>query len=102
MFPAEMVTICSMVARQSQMTKRTLTTTGEQESVEAVEDTEAQAMAERIVEYARMCMHNRKRVSPFERAAAREGMYFRGGVSLELFTCVQPVADSHRPQKVDE
>ncbi|OJT06146.1 Protein phosphatase PTC7 -like protein [Trametes pubescens] len=78
-FPAEMVTICSMVARQSQMTKRTLTSTGEQESIEAVEDTEAQAMAERIVEYARMCMHNRKRVSPFERAAAREGMYFRGG-----------------------
>lgn len=72
-----------MVARQSQMTKRTLTSTGEQESVEAVEDTEAQAMAERIVEYARMCMHNRKRVSPFERAAAREGMYFRGGVSLK-------------------
>ena len=38
-------------------------------------------MAERIVAYATLCMHNKKRVSPFERAAAREGMYFRGGVS---------------------
>ncbi|KAI0831284.1 protein serine/threonine phosphatase 2C [Trametes gibbosa] len=78
-FPAEMVTICSMVARQSQMTRRTLTAAGKQESVQPVEDQEAQDMAERIVEYARMCMFNRKRVSPFERAAAREGMYFRGG-----------------------
>lgn len=25
-------------------------------------------------------MYNKKKVSPFERAAAREGMYFRGGV----------------------
>lgn len=39
-------------------------------------------MAERIVDYARICMANTKRVSPFERAAAREGMYFRGGVSV--------------------
>ncbi|KAI0780963.1 protein serine/threonine phosphatase 2C [Trametes elegans] len=78
-FPAEMVAICSLVARQSQMTKRTITPSGELESGEHVEDHEAQAMAERIVDYARMCMYNQKRVSPFERAAAREGMYFRGG-----------------------
>lgn len=40
-----------------------------------------QTIAERIVNYAQLCMKNKKRVSPFERAAAREGMYFRGGVS---------------------
>ena len=49
----------------------------------SAEDEEVQAMAERIVDYARMCMANQKRVSPFERAAAREGMYFRGGVSFK-------------------
>ncbi|KAI0647028.1 protein serine/threonine phosphatase 2C [Trametes meyenii] len=76
-FPAEMVAICSLVARQFQVAKHTVT--GGQESQEVSEDREAQAMAERIVDYARMCMFNRKRISPFERAAAREGMYFRGG-----------------------
>ena len=50
----------------------------------SAEDQEVQAMAERIVDYARICMANTKRVSPFERAAAREGMYFRGGVSDAL------------------
>ena len=45
------------------------------------EDAQVQTMAERIVAYATLCMHNKKRVSPFERAAAREGMFFRGGVS---------------------
>ncbi|OSD01538.1 protein serine/threonine phosphatase 2C [Trametes coccinea BRFM310] len=78
-FPAEMVAICSLVARQSQLQRRTIPLTGEQGGEETVEDVEAQAMAERIVDYARMCMFNHKRVSPFERAAAREGMYFRGG-----------------------
>ncbi|KAH9901361.1 protein serine/threonine phosphatase 2C [Cubamyces lactineus] len=83
-FPAEMVAICSLVARQFQLTKRTITSVGEQEVEQVSEDLEAQAMAERIVDYARMCMFNHKRVSPFERAAAREGMYFRGGVSDTL------------------
>ncbi|KAJ8463516.1 hypothetical protein ONZ51_g10208 [Trametes cubensis] len=78
-FPAEMVAICSLVARQFQLSKRTITSVGEQEAEQVSEDLEAQAMAERIVDYARMCMFNHKRVSPFERAAAREGMYFRGG-----------------------
>lgn len=45
------------------------------------DDAQVQTMAERIVSYACLCMKNRMRVSPFERAAAREGMYFRGGVS---------------------
>ncbi|KAI0709214.1 protein serine/threonine phosphatase 2C [Earliella scabrosa] len=82
-FPSEMVAICSLVARQFQLSKRTITPIGESEVESSAEDEEVQAMAERIVDYARMCMHNTKRVSPFERAAAREGMYFRGGVSLK-------------------
>lgn len=44
------------------------------------EDSRVQAMADRIVDYARLCMANKKRISPFERAAAREGLYYRGGV----------------------
>ncbi|KAI8998656.1 phosphatase 2C-like domain-containing protein [Trametes punicea] len=75
-FPAEMVAICSLVARQFQLSKPTISEDG---TPKPSEDLEAQAMAERMVEYARMCMFNQKRVSPFERAAAREGMYFRGG-----------------------
>lgn len=77
-----MVAICSLVARQFQFGRRTLTPSGETEIEGSVEDQEVQAMAERIVDYARICMANTKRVSPFERAAAREGMYFRGGVSV--------------------
>jgi len=61
-FPSEMVTICSLVARAGG-------TEGEQ----------VQNMADRMVQYAQQCMNNRMRVSPFERQAAREGMYFRGG-----------------------
>ena len=76
-----MVAICSLVVRQFQLSRRTITPSGEVEVEGALEDQEAQAMAERLVDYARMCMSNTKRVSPFERAAAREGMYFRGGVS---------------------
>lgn len=58
-------------------------------------------MAERIVHYAQLCMHNKKRVSPFERAAAREGMYFRGGVSLSIRPVVLSITDQYL-QKVDE
>ena len=107
-FPSEMVTICSLVARAG-----------------GTEDKQVQNMADRMVEYARQCMKSRTRVSPFERGflsfilfffslfvapntvlrstrqsliwlrsvqltsnpcvlgqAAREGMYFRGGVSF--------------------
>ena len=49
------------------------------------EDVRVQAMADRIVDYARVCMANKKRISPFERAAAREGLYYRGGVSLRQY-----------------
>jgi len=61
-FPAEVLTICSLVARAG-----------------GSEDQQVQAMADRMVEYARQCMKNRNRVSPFEREASRHGMYFRGG-----------------------
>ncbi|KAH9946132.1 protein serine/threonine phosphatase 2C [Epithele typhae] len=81
-FPSEMVAICSLVSRQFQLSKRTLTPTGEMEVETSNEELEVQAMSERIVDYARMCMHNRKRISPFERAAAREGMYFRVVVAM--------------------
>lgn len=62
-FPTEMIAICSLVARSG-----------------GSEDDQVQAMADRIVDYARQCMANRRRVSPFEREAAREGMFFKGGV----------------------
>lgn len=39
-------------------------------------------------------MNNKKRVSPFERAAAREGMYFRGGVSSFPIYCKFPLLNS--------
>ncbi|KAJ7091402.1 phosphatase 2C-like domain-containing protein [Mycena belliarum] len=40
---------------------------------------QAQAMADRLVAHARECMAAKARVSPFERMAAREGMFFPGG-----------------------
>jgi len=61
-FQSEMLNICSLVARAG-----------------GSEDQQVQAMADRMVEYARQCMKNRNRVSPFEREASRQGMYFRGG-----------------------
>lgn len=44
-----MIAICSLVARSG-----------------GTEDEQVQAMADRIVDYARQCMANRRRVSPFE------------------------------------
>jgi len=61
-FQAEMLTICSRVARAG-----------------GSEDQQVQAMADRMVEYACQCMKNRNRVSPFEREAWRHGMDFPGG-----------------------
>ncbi|KAF8350716.1 hypothetical protein F5887DRAFT_1058744 [Amanita rubescens] len=53
---AYMVSICSLVSRAG-----------------GTEDEQVQAMADRMVDFARQCMRS-KRVSPFERAAAREGI----------------------------
>jgi protein phosphatase PTC7 len=103
-FPSDLVTICSLVARAG-----------------GSEDEQVQAMADRIVQYAQACMRDRKRVSPFERRflsdfprfswpdapvitgeAAREGMFFRGGVRtcyafMETFTDTKTCT-----QKLDE
>ncbi|KAJ7116042.1 phosphatase 2C-like domain-containing protein [Mycena epipterygia] len=46
----------------------------------ASDDAQAQSMADRLVIHARECMAAKTRVSPFERHAAREGMFFPGGV----------------------
>ncbi|KAJ6610186.1 phosphatase 2C-like domain-containing protein [Mycena sp. CBHHK59/15] len=43
------------------------------------DDAQAQSMADRLVIHARECMGAKTRVSPFERQAAREGMFFPGG-----------------------
>jgi hypothetical protein len=48
-FPTEIISICSLVARSG-----------------GSEDEQVQAMADRVVGYARQCMANRRRVSPFE------------------------------------
>jgi protein phosphatase PTC7 len=84
-FPAEMITICSFAARSG-----------------GSEDEQVQTMADHIVDYARQCMVNHRRVSPFESTstyssplwyltstigdAAREGMFFRGGVSSRFLS----------------
>lgn len=86
-FPSEIIQICSLVARQfttSDPEQRNSFPAKEDVNNESVvrQDTEdqlVQTIAERIVDYARLCMAKKTRVSPFERAAAREGMYFRGG-----------------------
>ncbi|KIK59919.1 hypothetical protein GYMLUDRAFT_44404 [Collybiopsis luxurians FD-317 M1] len=61
-FPSEMLAICSLAGRS-----------------DATDDEQLQTMADNMVLYARQCMMDRRRVSPFEREAAREGMFFRGG-----------------------
>ncbi|KAJ3936848.1 MAG: phosphatase 2C-like domain-containing protein [Lentinula lateritia] len=61
-FPSEMLSICSLAGRK-----------------DATEDEQVQSMADNLILYARQCMMDRRRISPFEREAAREGMFFRGG-----------------------
>ncbi|GJJ12445.1 hypothetical protein Clacol_006687 [Clathrus columnatus] len=43
------------------------------------EDRSAQDLADRLVEYARVCMFKKDKVSPFQVNAEREGISFRGG-----------------------
>lgn len=91
-FPSELISICSLVSRQYAHSPPTLPPANPDKDIDFVrteEDAQVQTIAERIVNYAQLCMKNKKRVSPFERAAAREGMYFRGGVS-HVVSCVQP------------
>jgi protein phosphatase PTC7 len=62
-FTPDIVAICSLVARSG-----------------GSEDVQAQMMANRIIEYAQVCMRERKKMTPFSREALREGLYYRGGV----------------------
>ncbi|KAK0228531.1 phosphatase 2C-like domain-containing protein [Armillaria fumosa] len=64
-FPDEIATITSLVGRAG-----------------LPEDVQVQAMADRMANYARLCMLNKGRRSPFESEAARQGMFFQGGVSF--------------------
>ena len=64
-FEPELVSICALVSRA--------------QADNTPEEIQAQAMADRIIEYACACMWNKSRVSPFERAAARAGKYWPGG-----------------------
>ncbi|TFY72702.1 hypothetical protein EVG20_g301 [Dentipellis fragilis] len=66
-FNNEILSLCSLVSRAG-----------------GPEDVQVQTMADRTVEYARACMSSKVRVSPFEisaytEAAAREGLFYRGG-----------------------
>jgi hypothetical protein len=60
-----MLTICSLVARAG-----------------GSEDYQVQAMADRLVEYARQCMKIRNRVSPFESAFLLSFTFSHGFSSL--------------------
>jgi len=61
-FPSEVLSICSLIRR-----------------TDASDDHQAQDMADRIVMYALGCMHNSNKISPFENAALKHGLHFRGG-----------------------
>lgn len=61
-FPSEVLSICSLIRR-----------------TDASEEKQAQDMADRIVMYALACMHNSRKMSPFEKSALRHGLYYRGG-----------------------
>ena len=85
-FPSEIVALCSLVGRRG-----------------GSEDEQVQAIADGLVDYARQCMLKKNRVSPFERGslphyavvfpwciifvgeAARQAMFFRGGVRKAFF-----------------
>jgi protein phosphatase PTC7 len=78
-FDTELAQITSLVAR---------TTAG------ASEDEQVQAMADRIVDYSRACMFNLKRVSPFEKAAKKEGKNYRGGKVDDVTVVVAMVRET--------
>ncbi|KAI0054059.1 protein serine/threonine phosphatase 2C [Auriscalpium vulgare] len=61
-FNNEITSICSLIARAG-----------------GPEDDQVQTIADRIVEYSRACMANNQRVSPFEKAAARDNKFWPGG-----------------------
>ncbi|KAF9264688.1 protein serine/threonine phosphatase 2C [Marasmius fiardii PR-910] len=77
-FESEMVTICSLVARQP-----------------GKEEEKVEMMADRIVEYARKSMMSRDKYTPFEKEAARHGMFFRGGKVDDVTVIVALVRETH-------
>ncbi|KAL6298247.1 protein serine/threonine phosphatase 2C [Sparassis latifolia] len=86
-WPEELISICSRIAHQHAVSESLKTRSSGSDEQQDSEDLLVQTMAERIVDYARLCMSHKLRQSPFERAAAREGMYFRGGVSEIPLLC---------------
>ncbi|KAF7331750.1 hypothetical protein MKEN_00054800 [Mycena kentingensis (nom. inval.)] len=58
------------------------------------DDAQAQSMADRLVLHARECMAAKSRVSPFERQAAREGMFFPGGKPDDVTVVVALVREN--------
>ncbi|KAJ7708682.1 phosphatase 2C-like domain-containing protein [Mycena rosella] len=58
------------------------------------DDAQAQSMADRLVIHARECMAAKSRVSPFERHAAREGMFFPGGKPDDVTVVVALVRET--------
>ncbi|KZT68118.1 protein serine/threonine phosphatase 2C [Daedalea quercina L-15889] len=100
-FPAEMSTICTLVSRQfavaaPQPSPQQEGDAGEKQAVQedVSDDQLVQTIAERLVEYAAACMKKKNRASPFERAAAREGMYFRGGKEDDVTVVVALVKET--------
>jgi len=61
-FNSEITSICSLVFRSG-----------------GSEDAQVKLVSDRIIEYARGCMNNKKRTSPFQKAAAMHGHIFTGG-----------------------
>ncbi|KAH6918592.1 phosphatase 2C-like domain-containing protein [Coprinopsis sp. MPI-PUGE-AT-0042] len=77
-FPVEMLQICRLLARSN-----------------APDDEVIQDMADRLVEYAQKCMHNKRRVSPFERDAAQHNLLYRGGKPDDVTVIVGLVRETH-------
>jgi len=61
-FNHEITSICSLVSRSG-----------------GSEEEQVKLIADRIIEYARICMFNERRTSPFQKAAAMDGKVFSGG-----------------------
>ncbi|KAH0583883.1 hypothetical protein H2248_009477 [Termitomyces sp. 'cryptogamus'] len=76
-FASEMVQLCALIARRG-----------------GTEDEQVQMIADRLVDCARLCMNSTMRVSPFERDAARHGMYFRGGKPDDVTVVVALVREA--------
>ncbi|KAG6909723.1 hypothetical protein DXG01_015925 [Tephrocybe rancida] len=76
-FASEIVQLCALVARRG-----------------GTEEEQVQLIADRLVDYARHCMGNAARVSPFEREAARHGMFFTGGKPDDVTVVVALVRET--------